>query len=146
MEDAKFAQLDPMARAKLAVGYLIRHREEVKDLGLDKFFDKLNKYEKSMSEIMNASEAAKKSLSELQARSEQMYGSITSVVEIIAEEIVSETEKVNEWCSKFEPPSKFKEPAMAGSKNMKKAEEIDMAGSTVQSNPESNLATPVHNH
>jgi chromosome segregation ATPase len=128
MDKNFLSKVDQAQKAKIAVAYLMKNKED-RPAGLEKLFSKLEKYELSMREIMNAINQTKKSLEELDQKGDQMLGSIESIAELISEELP--VEKVNEWCEKYELPDGI--PAniqMAGKAPMKKVGSVDVAGST----------------
>jgi len=134
MDEAMLQGLQPLHRAKVAVAYLIQHKEERPE-GSELLFEKLEKHELSMRSIMAAIEQAKSSLRELKSKSEQTVGAIESIADIIAETLPED--KVKEWIEKYEPPTQIPPGAeMAGKGPVKKAEDVDMAGSTSGINPD----------
>jgi len=113
-------------KKRMAVAYLIQAKDERPD-GLEKFFDKLAVYENSMRELMEAGKEAENALNQLNTKTQQMFGSIDSVVSMIADELPDD--KCLEWAEKFVPPTGM--PAMAGGAPMKRVDgSVDMAGST----------------
>jgi len=128
MEKAQLERLNDSEKAKIAVAYLIKNKEEWPD-GSERFFQKLEGYEKSASIIFGAMEEAKKSLMELQSKAEQLNGSIASVVELISEDLPKE--KIHGWAEKFEIP-KYNSDIPAKN-NQDDQQDIDMAGSTAKS-------------
>ena len=110
---------------RMAVAYLVQVKEE-RPGGLDKFFNMLDKYENLMRELVSAVQEAEKSLNELYKKREQMFGSITSIVDMIVDELPDD--KCMEWASKCKIPTG--DPSMPGNGPMKKIDDVDMAGST----------------
>jgi len=125
MNKAKLEEMNDTQKARIAVAYLIKAKDERPE-GLDKFFDKLSLYEKSMTEIMSAIKEAQNSIIELNRNHDQLLGSINSVVEIVSEELPKD--KIDGWAKKFEMP--MINPKTNDKTDLKKTESIDMAGST----------------
>jgi len=145
MDKEMMEGLDIEKLSRIAVGYLLQH-EDLRPVGTEKLFAKLIKYNDSMEGIMQAIEQAKRSVREMQTKAEQMFGSIESVVELIAEELPKD--KVTEWCNKYEFSPKMtsmikqrkRDVDVAGSaaKNQDKLnapDGVDMAGSTAKLQP-----------
>ncbi len=136
MPNMENIELDRQKR--MAVAYLAKNEDE-RPGGLEKFFKKLNDYNGFLRDVMMATKEAESSLNELYARKEQIIGSITSVVDMVVDELPDE--KCIEWASKYNEP--IADPSMPGSTQMKKAEGIDMAGSTAkQGSPAEAQSTP----
>ena len=130
MDEAILSKMEPVQKAKIAVAYLAKNKEERPE-GMDKAFSKLEQFEISMREIMTAMNEARQAIKELQVRADQMYGSMEGIVELIAEDLPED--KVNEWCAKYEPPTQI--PPGMRPRPTRPEEKPDMAGSTAHLNP-----------
>jgi hypothetical protein len=124
-------------KSRMAVAFLIKNSKERPE-GTERLFSKLEKYEGSMMEMVAASEQARKTLSELELKQTQLYGSITSIVDLTAEDLPKE--KVEEWCERYQPPEmpgqrRAPQASRPGGGPIKKAGKVDMAGSTSDGNP-----------
>jgi len=119
------SKIDLMNKKRAAVGYLVQNKSKIPD-GLEKFFDKLSRYENSLKDIVKAGQEAERTLNELNSRREQTFGSIASIVDIIADELPDD--KCLEWSEKFEAPVHNSEHA--NSEQVQRQEPVDMAGST----------------
>lgn len=139
MDQSILATMSPEKRAKIAVGYLMGAVEERPE-GSEILFTKLEGYNSSFGELMNAKQQAEKAIHEISIKTERLIGSIDSISEIVAETLPPE--KVDEWCSKYvppgqpgeidsaEPPKQSKPVDVAGGNQDKNPESADMAGST----------------
>ena len=123
--DNSYNQQDPR---RLAVAYLLSKKDERPD-GLGKLFGKLEQYETSLKDIMEAGQQAEKTLHELGIKREQLFGSINSVTELILDDLPEE--KCEEWSRKFQEIVNSS-PQMAGASNVEKPSDVDMAGSTAK--------------
>lgn len=114
-------------KAKLAVAYLVHHRQEVPE-ELQRFFDKLQQYEDSTKDVMVAMREAENSLQELSSNFEQLKGSINAVVDLVANELNEDI--VSRACAKYEMPPMS--PQMAGAVAPMQAGATSMAGETAK--------------
>jgi predicted transcriptional regulator len=87
-------------KRKLAVGYLVTHKEEMPEVSIH-LFEKLEQYDTSASNTYRAIQEAKKSISDLSAKMQSLTGSIGTIVDLISENIPED--KVEEWSAKFDP-------------------------------------------
>lgn len=89
-------------KRRLAVGYLVTHKEEApKEVGY--LFTKLEQYDERASNTYKAIQEAKKTISELSGQLQTISGSIGAIVDLIGESL--EEDKVEEWSMKFDPPT-----------------------------------------
>lgn len=149
MKKAELEALDPGKVPKLAVAALSQNPDLPRPEGTEKLFKKLNSCENAMKTTMMAAEETKKTLDELQGRMDQTIGALTSVVELIADEIPED--QILDLAEKFDlqslmpgvvgtelPPGAVgeKPPApstsMAGGGQMKNVDGPDVAGSTAK--------------
>jgi len=114
-------------KKRMAVSYLIQAKDERPE-GLEKFFNTLDKYEGLIRELISAIQEAEKSLNELYKRREQMFGSITSIVDMVIDELPDD--KCIEWAEKCNIPAT--DPSMPGRGPVKQSPNVDMAGSTAK--------------
>lgn len=125
MEKEELEKMDPKNVVHLAVGYLIKAKDERPE-NTERFFKKLDEYEISISETHAAINEAERSLRELKLQSNHMFGAVGSISELIAEDLPKD--KIMEWALKFERPKnrqmRNRPTAPPENKN------IDMAGST----------------
>jgi hypothetical protein len=87
-------------KRKLAVGYLVTHKEEAPE-GTGYLFSKLEQYDERASNIYKAIQEAKKSISELSGQMQTISGSIGAIVDLIGESVPDD--KLDEWSGKFDP-------------------------------------------
>jgi len=87
-------------KRKLAVGYLVTHKEDAPE-GTGYLFSKLEQYDASAANTYKAIQEAKKSISELSNQMNTITGSIGAIVDLIGDSIPDD--KVDEWSGKFDP-------------------------------------------
>jgi len=113
MEEAEFQSLDEETQRQLAVAYLLKNKEEVPD-GLGNLFKKLAELESSAFSIMMAIKEAKRTISSLSPRSDQIAGAMTAIADLISEELTED--QIMSYGLKYESRSdKTQEPDIAGS-------------------------------
>ena len=127
MDKKELEKLDDKQKSSIAVAYLIKHKEEWPESTV-RFFNKLQFYEKSASNILGAIEEAKRSLAHLQSNMEQLNGSIYSIVELISEDLPKD--KIQGWAEKFEPP--IMNSDMVTKNTPVESQDVDMAGATAK--------------
>ena len=127
MDKKELEKLDDKQKSSIAVAYLIKHKEEWPESTV-RFFNKLQFYEKSASNILGAMEEAKRSLAHLQSNMEQLNGSIYSIVELISEDLPKD--KIQGWAEKFEPPKMNSD--MVTKNTPVESQDVDMAGATAK--------------
>ena len=127
MDKKELEKLDDKQKSNIAVAYLIKHKEEWPESTV-RFFNKLQFYEKSASNILGAMEEAKRSLAHLQSNMEQLNGSIYSIVELISEDLPKD--KIQGWVEKFEPPKMNSD--MVTKNTPVESQDVDMAGATAK--------------
>ena len=94
-------------KRKYAVGYLLTHKNEIpQNLGIERFFSKLESYDNSIGATISALNSARQSVSELSSQLNKLSGSIDAIVGVIAESLPEE--KLDEWSSKFEISEEMK--------------------------------------
>jgi len=121
--------------ASIAVAYLVKHKEEAPKEA-HKLLEKLVNYENAAKKTQMALRQAEEAINQLQVQDANIFGSISTVVELIAEDLPKD--KVLEWCEKYEIPAGMQMPSKATS--APKQQVPDMAGHTAQS-IEPNLQT-----
>jgi len=132
MDKAVIDNLTHEQRVKMAVAYLLRHKDE-RPKDLDKFFKKLETYEESAKATNMAIGRGREALGHLETKFYHLMGSIDTLSELISDELILEAENdIKVWCEKYQPPATLPnmEPGidMTGNSNM--PANVDMAGST----------------
>lgn len=138
MDEKVLATLSPENKAKMAVAYLTRHRDEVPE-ELQRFFDKLQQYEDSMKDVIMSLREAEASMNELMGTQEQLKGSISAVVDLVSAELNEEL--VSKACAAYEMPAIS--PQMTGAaQGLMQAGPTSMAGATAQMQPPPQIVRP----
>ena len=131
MDEQKLQAMKPEHRAKMAVAYLMRHRDEIPE-NLKRFFNKLWQYEDSLKNIVMGMQEAEAALAEFQTQHQLTAGSINAVVGLIAEDLTDENQ-ILEWCRKYEPIPVS--PHIAGGSQVARPGPTSMAGATAATQP-----------
>jgi len=119
------SKLNQKQASSVAVAYLANHIEEAPD-ECKKLIKKLNEYEKSAQKINMAMKQAEASINALQNQGANLFGSISTIVELIADDLPED--KVFEWCEKYELPEGVELPKELPSQAP--LNEPDIAGGT----------------
>lgn len=132
MDKAIIDNLTQEQRVKMAVAYLLRHKDERPE-GLEGFFKKLEVCEESARATNMAIGKSREALSHLETKFYHLMGSIDTLSELISEQLSLEAENnVQAWCEKYQPPAVLPnmEPGVDMTGNANISANVDIAGTT----------------
>jgi len=114
MEETEFLSLDEERQKQVAVAYLLRNKKEIPE-GLENLFSKLSSLEESAFSVMMAVKEAKRTISTLSPKSEQLAGAMSAVADLISDEL--DEDQIKEFGLRYDNHSggSDKKPDMAGS-------------------------------
>jgi len=117
MEETHFKSLSAERQKDVAVAYLLKNKNEIPD-GLEKLFKKLENLESSAFSIMLAVKEAKRTISMLAPKSEQLAGAMGALSDLISDELTED--QIVKFGLKYQEPStdNNSEPDIAGSTAM----------------------------
>ena len=128
MNSEQLSRFNENQRSLIAVAYLLSNKESQPE-NLKSMFLKLESYDTTAREIQNNLKQHQKAMQSLRSSMDQILGSITTVSEIIGDQLPKD--KVQEFCALYTPPNEVLSEMQNTPAQVE--ESFDMAGSTAKS-------------